>query len=304
MDDPRKHLIPSLPLSRALAFFARETHTTRRPTPLSFSATSAPGRLLPIRVGYSQYGYVRPDRVSLDRGTSDKVRPPVVSSPARLPARTAKTCRRTTTQDGGNHVSEGESSGGAVPAGRSSAAAAGGLEEARHVQVDSSFSQQQQRGKGYDGGDGLNAGNAGAAGRSDYAAGRDTGVSGDDDQGGQLSAEAATATATHRRGTGEMEEQEEAEVAHTDGGVSGRGAVTPARPALGVREGRQQEEEPFSPPTPESPGLADWEITEVRWVAIFLGGAERYERWTTTMVAAGHAAMNRTGPSQFCVRWA
>ncbi|CAM9439729.1 unnamed protein product [Scytosiphon promiscuus] len=235
----------------------------------------------------SAYGYVRPARVAVHHDKADLVRPPAVSSPARLPSGAAKTCGRSMTQDGGQTGSEGTSRGGrggdVVSPGCSGAAATGGVKEAERAQVDSScYPQQEQqqqqqqeqqrrrrrRREGEDdGGDEPGAGSASAAvvGTSDCAAGGDTSGGGDDEQADDPFPGDAASTEAHGPGRDENEREgsgEEEDIADDDGSASGFGVVTPARPALGVHANPQPEEEPDSPPTPESPGLADWEITE------------------------------------------
>ncbi|CAN0298585.1 unnamed protein product, partial [Ectocarpus fasciculatus] len=191
------------------------------------------------------YGYVRPARVALDTNTAAATAagPPGVPSVARSPAR-AKTGGRPTAN--GCHKSRphqcetsGAGGAGVVAAGDDGAATAG-----------SGATAGTEKEGDAESGDGPEAGGVITA------------------------AEAFAGSGAAGGGDGESEEEEEEEgasadgvAAVADGAASGTGGVsTPVRatPTLAVPEEREEEEEkePGSPPTPASPGLADWEITE------------------------------------------
>ncbi|CAM9977656.1 unnamed protein product, partial [Ectocarpus sp. 13 AM-2016] len=184
------------------------------------------------------YGYVRPARVVLDTNTAAAtVAPPGVPSVGRVPTG-AKTGVRPA--DNGCHKSrphQCETMGGG----------GGGFVAA---------------------GDVATAGSGAAAG---------TEKEGNAESGDGLEAGGVTTAAAGGEGEAEEEEEEEEENATADGAVtaaegaaSGTGGVsTPTRatttlavPEEGGEEEEDDDDEPGSPPTPASPGLADWEITE------------------------------------------
>ncbi|CAN0242136.1 unnamed protein product, partial [Ectocarpus sp. 8 AP-2014] len=191
----------------------------------------------------SAYGYVRPARVALDTNTAvATAAPPGVSSVARLPTG-AKTGGRPAAN--GCHKSRphqcetrgGGGGGGFVAAGDGAATAGSGAAAGTEKEGDA------------ESGDGLEVGGVTTA------------------------AEAFAGSRAAGGGEGEAEEEEDATadgaLAAADGAASGTGGVaTPTRatttlavPEEGGEE-EEDEEEPGSPPTPASPGLADWEITE------------------------------------------
>lgn len=194
-----------------------------------------------------QYGYVRPARVTLD--TKAAVPSPVASSVARLPVRTETGTKSTAVQICDERDGTGDGGEGGGVDGRS----VGSTGADATLGSDSSFSQQKQQ----EGSGGLGA-CSGAPSSACASGGIGTATSAGE---GQDHLDEPSAVATRGRlGMG----QEEA-----CGDELGVGAVTPARPSVVVGEEPEEEEEPGSPPTPTSPGLADWEITEVRPNSVF-----------------------------------
>ncbi|CAM9360095.1 unnamed protein product [Pylaiella littoralis] len=188
----------------------------------------------------SAYGYVRPARVTLD--TKAAVPSPVASSVARLPVRTETGTKSTAVQICDERDGTGDGGEGGGVDGRS----VGSTGADATLGSDSSFSQQKQQ----EGSGGLGA-CSGAPSSACASGGIGTATSAGE---GQDHLDEPSAVATRGRlGMG----QEEA-----CGDELGVSAVTPARPSVVVGEEPEEEEEPGSPPTPTSPGLADWEITE------------------------------------------
>lgn len=183
---------------------------------------------------------MRPARVPLQK--EDAVDPPAVSSIARLPART-KTAGKSTKRNGERRhgISGGGEGDGVAAAGSDPPAECRGREKTVAPDDSSLFEQQQQQQHEEEENRSRDSGEAAEA-----SACASSGSGGGDHNHGSEHAAAATG---------------ERWVGEEDGGACA-GVLTPTRPALVVRE--ELEEEPGSPPTPASPGLADWEITKVR----------------------------------------
>lgn len=203
--------------------------------------------LAPSRRSFIQYGYVRPPRVALeskDKEGNAGADPPVPSI-ARLPTR-GRVGRQAADSNGdGGRGGGGEGGGGND---HDAATTLSGDAPAEGAE-DPSFSGQQEEGSGDP-----EACREEAAEAAGIVPGRDL----DPPRNGEVFA--AT--------PGEWREKSDvgtaAAAVEQEGGDVGGAAVTPARVTTASVAPAEPEGEPGSPPTPLSPGLADWEITEVR----------------------------------------
>lgn len=194
-----------------------------------------------------QYGYVRPARVALEKEVA--VDPPVASNVSRLPVRAKTGAKPTTVQmcDKRGGTSDGDGGGGGVVPAGSDATPCG----------ETSFCQQkQQQQEEEEGGDGPEDGGGAVSSSACVNAGTDAGTTGGEDQ-DQDHLDEPSASATRKRAGVDGEEASADELSV--------GAATPSRRCVAGIDDPEEEEEPGSPPTPTSPGLADWEITEVRF---------------------------------------